>query len=59
MKKSLMLLMLGFVFSFGAYAHNEVKKENDEQISKPNSKILNKASKIIHRVLYGSSCVHW
>jgi hypothetical protein len=43
MKKSLMLLMLGFVFSFGAYAHNEVKKENDEQISKPNNKILTKA----------------
>jgi predicted nucleic acid binding AN1-type Zn finger protein len=39
----MMLLMLGFTLSIGAYASNEVKKENAKLIIKQNSKTAYKA----------------
>jgi hypothetical protein len=43
MKKIMMLLMLGFAFSIGAYASNDVKKENGKLILKQNNRTTSKA----------------
>jgi hypothetical protein len=53
MKKSIMLLMLSFIFSFGAYAHNVVKKESTKKVLQLN----NKKSNTFHTKLYSELCV--
>ncbi len=51
MKKNLMLLMLGLVFSFGTYANNEVKKE------KVHSTTVIKNLSEFHKKLYSEVCI--
>lgn len=45
--------MLGFTFSLGAYAHNELKKENANAVSKYNNKKTDK----FNTRLYAEFCM--
>jgi hypothetical protein len=54
MKKNLMLLMLGLAFSFGSFANNEVKKENEKLTIKT---IFKKTIKVEQK-LFTEYCVN-